>query len=535
MSLPAHAELAAMFLLETAAKMTLVVASAWIATFLLRRRSAALRHQVWLSAIIASLVLPIVAPILPAWHSHILTVAIERVTGPGPAAENVSSSASFVVNAIPTRNSNPIWPELLLFMWAAGFGLGLVRLATGCARMARVRAHSKPLIGDVWVRDTARIATALGISRRVQLLESADPAAMPLAWGLGATRILLPCSARNWNDDRRRIVLSHELAHVARHDCAAQILGELARAVYWFNPLTWLAVARLHRESECACDDSVLNSGIEPRHYAGDLLALARVLDSRPSQWLPALAMARSTHFERRITAMLNPIADRRTSSTKSKLFILLAALMLLLLLGAVRLAGQNAATTFSGTVYGPDGAGSANATVIMIDVRANIRNMTTSDANGRFAIDGLPPGEYEFEVMKLGCNTYDVPNVSLQPGETRSLDANLQSGTPREIPAPPKAIRVSGNVQAGHLFTTVQPKYPAAAKSQGIQGNAILHAFIAKDGTVESLVVSNQVDPLLARSAVEAVSHWRYRPTLLNGEPIAVATDITVVYTLRP
>jgi hypothetical protein len=107
---------------------------------------------------------------------------------------------------------------------------------------------------------------------------------------------------------------------------------------------------------------------------------------------------------------------------------------------------------------------------------------MTASGAHGRFEIRGLPSGEYELQVMKLGCKTYDVPNIRIQPGETRSFDVNLESGTPREIPAPPKAIRIGGKVQQSQLFTTVHPKYPTAAKSQGIQGTVVLRALIAKD-----------------------------------------------------
>lgn len=228
---------------------------------------------------------------------------------------------------------------------------------------------------------------------------------------------------------------------------------------------------------------------------------------------------------------MLNPLVDRRASSPKSKVIVSLAALLLLLPVAAVPLSAQNTAT-FSGTVYGPDGVAASDATVILIDVPRNIRNMTASGGDGRFEITGLPASEYEIQVMKLGCETYDAPNIKIQPAETRSFNVNLKSGTPREIPAP-KSLRIAGNVQQGRLFTTVPPKYPAAAKSQGIQGKVVLHAVIARDGLIESLVVSNQADPLLARSAIETVSHWRYRPTLLNGEPTAVDTEITVVYSL--
>ncbi|HTU35926.1 MAG TPA: M56 family metallopeptidase [Candidatus Acidoferrum sp.] len=542
MSWQTSVQAAAVFLLENSAKATLLFAGAWAVAFALRRRSAAQRHQVWLAALLASLVLPIVAPILPAWHSRTLTAAVEQITGTSASSNGAPSNSSLVVNAVdtaPAAKQPASWPGVLLLVWIAGSALALIRFGAGFAHMARVRARSKRLTDEHSIRDVTKIARTLRISRAIHLFESADPVAMPLAWGLLVPKILLPSSAREWPDDRRRIVLCHELAHVARHDCAAQLLGELVRAIYWFNPLAWLAVYRLRRESERACDDSVLNAGIEPRDYADDLLAIARMLDTRSNGWVPALAMARSTDFERRITAMLNPIVDRRGCSSKSKAILSLAALLLLLPLAAVRLGAQNTSATFAGTVYGPGGALASDATVIMIDVRANIRNMTASGADGRFEISGLPGGEYELQVMKLGCKTYDAQNISLQPGETRSLDVNLVSVPADEAAAPPKQtvaqkIRVAGNVEESHLFTTVPPKYPAAAKSQGIQGTVVLRASIAKDGTVESLVVSNQADPLLARSAVEAVSHWRYRPVLLNGQPIAVETEISVVYSLR-
>jgi TonB family protein len=537
MSLPANVQSAAAFLLENSAKATLLFAAAWAAAFALRRRSAALRHQVWVAALAASLVLPVITPILPGWHSRTLTVAVEQLTRSAPSAGSASRGPGLVVNAVPATNHTAIWPGVLL-VWVVGSVLALIRFAAGFAHMARVRARSKRVTDERSICEVRQIARAFRISRPIHLFESADPAAMPLAWGLLLPKILLPSSAREWNEDRRRIVLCHELAHVARNDCAAQILGELARALHWFNPLAWLAVRRLRRESECACDDSVLNAGIEPQHYADDLLALARMLDKQSSNWLPALALARSTHFERRITAMLNPIADRRASSSKSKVIVSLAALLLLLPLAAVRLSAQNTSASFSGTVHGPDGADASDATVIVIDVRANIRDMTASDADGRFEITGLPAGEYELQVMKLGCETYDLPNITIQPSESRSLDVNLTAGATQAPAGPkktvPEGIRIGGNVQQSKLFTTVPPKYPAAAKSQGIQGTVVLRALIAKDGTIESLVVSNQADPLLARSAVEAVSHWRYRPTLLNGQPIAVDTEITVVYSLR-
>jgi periplasmic protein TonB len=96
--------------------------------------------------------------------------------------------------------------------------------------------------------------------------------------------------------------------------------------------------------------------------------------------------------------------------------------------------------------------------------------------------------------------------------------------------------VRIGGEVQAPKILEKVPPVYPEKAKAAGIDGTVILHAIISMDGNPLSLrVMNNQIDPDLARAAVEAVSKWRYKPTLLNGEPVEVDTTIKVNFTLKP
>ncbi|MFZ0594017.1 MAG: energy transducer TonB [Bryobacteraceae bacterium] len=78
-------------------------------------------------------------------------------------------------------------------------------------------------------------------------------------------------------------------------------------------------------------------------------------------------------------------------------------------------------------------------------------------------------------------------------------------------------------------------PVYPASAKAAGIQGAVLLEAVISKDGVPQEIRVLSSPSDDLSESALEAVREWRYTPTLLNGEPIEVLTDITVNYTLAP
>jgi protein TonB len=97
---------------------------------------------------------------------------------------------------------------------------------------------------------------------------------------------------------------------------------------------------------------------------------------------------------------------------------------------------------------------------------------------------------------------------------------------------ATPQRIRVSSGVSTGLLIKKVQPNYPPLAKQARIQGHVLLQAEISKDGTIQNLqLISGH--PMLAPAAIEAVKQWRYKPYLLNGEPVAVETQVDVIFSL--
>jgi TonB family protein len=96
----------------------------------------------------------------------------------------------------------------------------------------------------------------------------------------------------------------------------------------------------------------------------------------------------------------------------------------------------------------------------------------------------------------------------------------------------PPEKIRVGGNVQSAMIVTKVPPLYPALAKVAGVQGAVRLAVIIAKDGTVQEIHVLDG-PPLLVQAAMDAVKQWVYKPTFLNGDPVAVETTIDVNFTL--
>jgi protein TonB len=118
--------------------------------------------------------------------------------------------------------------------------------------------------------------------------------------------------------------------------------------------------------------------------------------------------------------------------------------------------------------------------------------------------------------------------------GQMGGVIGGIISSTPVAVPkvATPQRVRVSQGVTQGLLIRKVQPNYPPLARQARIQGTVLLQAEISKDGTIENLrLISGH--PMLAPAAIEAVKQWRYKPYILNGEPVEVETQITVNFTL--
>jgi periplasmic protein TonB len=118
--------------------------------------------------------------------------------------------------------------------------------------------------------------------------------------------------------------------------------------------------------------------------------------------------------------------------------------------------------------------------------------------------------------------------------GQMGGVIGGIISSTPVAVPkaATPQRVRVSQGVSQGLLIKKVQPAYPPLARQARIQGTVMLQAEISKDGTIENLRLMSG-HPMLAPAAIEAVKQWRYKPYMLNGEPVAVETTVMVNFTL--
>ncbi|HVS16566.1 MAG TPA: ankyrin repeat domain-containing protein [Thermoanaerobaculia bacterium] len=334
-------------LLELFAWASVPALLAWIATGLLRRGPASLRHLAWAAGLAGMAAVTLLRPALPKLDVAVLRTP-QVASADAPAAHSEGSekkqrapattpaptehAAEPAVDATRTRPWTASLPTLLVATWLGGALLLLAQLLLGLLRAARLARTAEPLPDDdPWRRDLARIAPAVA---PVRVLVSAAVHG-PVA--IGAPRaIVLPRAARGWPAATRRPVLLHELAHLERRDWLAQILARLVVAVHWPHPLAWHAARRLVAEAEMACDDHVLLSGAPDDDYAQRLLELthaARGERSGRSGRLLAVAMARRGQLSGRIESILDPTLRRHVMQRKQLLLATVALLPLIALL----------------------------------------------------------------------------------------------------------------------------------------------------------------------------------------------------------
>lgn len=498
------------------AGVTVVFAIAWCVTAVLYRASAALRHLVWTCAFGAALVL---APLRWQIPQHrIAAPAIPALVTIGPVITNAAAPSA--------RGASLDWSTIVLAVWITGTMILLLRLLLNGIRL---RAVVKKAEGRAPILTSSRVPG-------------------PLAAGLLRSVILLPDSARDWTRARRRAVLAHEAAHIRRRDPAILLAAHVATAVYWFHPLCWLAAARLRAESERACDDAALRTGLLPSGYATDLLDLARIFDTQL-----AIPMATTSHLESRVKSILDPFINRSFPARATWLvaIALTAALVAPLTTFTLRAQQPSGAASITGVISDPTGAVIANAKVTAVNSDAGYQETIATNMAGRYTFTNMPIGYYRLEVQVAGFATFHTEDLVLLSRQELHADARLTignlservtveaQGTPKPQAVAPRSaagpIRVGGMVQAPTLIQRMSPVYPGILQAQGIEGTVLLSAVISKQGVPTLLkVVKNPGNEEFVTAALSAVEHWRYQPTRLNGEPVEVLTTIQVDFKLN-
>jgi TonB family protein len=535
--------------LDAVVRSSVVLTIGLAAVWLLRKQPASLRHWVLAAALALAAAQPLISRLMPSMQLPALSWNGGKSVAE-PLVETVFSVGPIKPAVPPPVVRGTDWPKVAFIVWAAGALGSLAILIAGALWLSWLGWKSTPADAR-WRQAEEAVREQFGIRRRVRVLITSHPALL-VTWGAVAPVILLPADANQWPADRIRLVVAHEAAHLLRRDWLIQLAAELARALNWFNPLFWLACARLRRESEHACDDIVLDLGIGGTSYASHLVDLARTFSVHGRTWLPAPSIARPSTLERRVRAMLNPQVNRRPVSLLRR--ATLAGVLVAIALPIA--AASQAVSTASGTVVDPSGRPLADA-VMRLSSLTNTDQVfeTRSDANGLFQFSPVPPGDYMLSIRSLGFSG-SRQRLQLRAGEF-TIALKAQVGTLRETvsvrgggsdnkdgsryqqsaaaPASPTcAASAAGQLTPPMKIHDVRPRYKQAWIDAGVEGEILIHARIGPDGNVRGVDALSPVNADLEDEALAAVSQWRFSPTYLNCEPIEVQMYVTVSFKIE-
>ena len=355
-------------------KSALVLILALIAAAAARRGSAAFRHFVLSFALIGLLLLPLLSlgplgwetALLPdrlaAGHSILASVPASSgetpdtrakpVVGGSEAQSVLKAAKAFSLNedspapaiastlkAVPvliSSRSRGILGAVVALIWSAGLVILILRLAFGLAAAARLTSEGLDLSDAGWRRLLERFLLFVPLKRPIRL-KNHPKVLMPLTWGWKRPVVLMPPVADGWAEEERSSALFHELSHIKRADFMIMLLVRFGLAVFWFNPLCWIAYRELRKEQEIACDELVLRAGIRPSTYAASLLAFRR---SAGFRWKPSaalLGMIGKGSFEERLAAILKQKLAFKEVKMKTKIMLATAAVLAVAAIGTAR------------------------------------------------------------------------------------------------------------------------------------------------------------------------------------------------------
>ena len=298
-------------------KSTMLLLGAWLTVKLLRRHSASVLSLILALVVAALVLLPALSTFAPEWRVPLLPspvppgsvqTVIEPVT-----PEYASSGESRPGTAASMQSAmapGPRWPVWIFLGWLAGAAACLLWVLSGEIGLRWILRKVTPLHGERRQTALKDVCEELNVGSQVELFQCSRINTAVIR-GIFHPRVILPATARGWSDQRLRLVLLHELAHIRRRDSLVEILACITLVLYWFNPLVWMTVRQMRVERERACDNAVLNAGAKPSNYATQLMEVAADLGAfRRPLWQTA-AISEGSGLKDRLLCILDPKLKR--------------------------------------------------------------------------------------------------------------------------------------------------------------------------------------------------------------------------------
>jgi carboxyl-terminal processing protease len=405
--------------------------------------------------------------------------------------EAPAADASLPLPVLPAAAVAGPTATSIVVLWLSGAVLSVAWMAAGLVSLARLARRCRRLTAGPLHAQVQELAVRLGIRRPISVL--LGPAgAIPMTWGLLRPVVLLPGEAETWSPERLRLVLLHELGHVRRLDCLTQMVGHLARGLYWFHPLAWWSLARLRAEQENACDDLVLRHGVQAPDYAEHLVAVTAGMRASFFAAPLALGIGRAARLRQRVTTLLDPSRPRGALPRWKVALVSLLALGLLALGATAGLQPAPAAADDAQPVPPKTAAAGKDGNVIkrLAEVEKKLRELYVAPLDEKqladSALKGLlsglkdPYSDYLPPVDHQHLEALTKQRLSGIGAQLRMVDHHVTVLTPLEGSPALKA-----GLRPGDLIETIDGK-----PTQGLVMEDVIKRIVGPPGTQVKLKV---------------------------------------------
>lgn len=398
---------------------TIFAAIVWLATAAFRRNRAAARYALWCAASIKFLI-PFAAIVVVGQQFGLrapapivrreMTIVVQAVSHPFNGSVLISSTpapAGFWTSAAN------IAPSVLAALWGLGFVIVVAAWSARWRRVAAIARAAAPLREGRTVDMLRRIEATGGVTRRISIVAS-DAPLEPGVFGIVRPVLVWPTTiAGHLDDEQIATVLTHEVAHVRRHDNGTAAMHMIVEALFWFHPLVWWIGARLVDERERACDEDVLHAGRAPEVYAETILKACRAFVESP---LPCVAGITGSELKTRIERIMeHRDAQRLTAWQKVLLAALVAApIAAPMTVGAVSTPRPAVVPRNDVFTYRVRGAGQDPATFEVAAVKPN------RSGDAKVTIQILPGGRFSaigVTLRQLIRNAYQLQEFQITSG----------------------------------------------------------------------------------------------------------------------
>ncbi len=431
---------------------TIFIGLVYLALYLLRNATARVRYAVALAGLVKLLLPPLFAlPILPGAPITSLPLTAFASAGIGTTITQSFTNAPTVFTLV----------GLLFSVWTAGIIAILTACLISALRLRRLLRDAKYLVPD------DECAALPG--KRIDLLKS-DRIPVPLTIGCFRPRIFVPASWDSWPPACRRMVLTHELAHIRRCDNWIAYLQTVARAIYLFHPLVWKLNRTLAEIREMACDDVITENKKEfSIEYARYLVRIAEELNNTPQCCFSASALIRRK----------NELLNRVRYQMEGRMKTLTKTHLVLLFVGLAALAGL-----LSWTCAEKEPAPTESASTL--------------------------------ETAQVAPKTGAVP---------LEMDGEIPAFIPFDEPPAPVV---------GYKSIQENLVYPELARKAGVEGRVMLWVKIGEDGNVLATKIMKSLGPNgCDEAAMEAIKKTKWNPAEKDGTPIPVWVAVPVDFRL--